>query len=266
MAYNAKTAMRTTSSLLKILMSNYKDNPPLKELSHDDCKNALRLSYKIEIDEDDNTDEDYTLQTKILKDYRNDNFIKNISNIIINVIKKDEKQSQSVYNTDINRLTYFIKKTLDHWIVDKAGINFNKLVIEPILNTIISLINEYYNYLIKYNKSLCDKLEEYKIKNNKRKTDKIHEIMELNNLDIITSNNIIKECKTTKYIKTISKNVSPHLQFIKDDNKDNKDNKDNQDSDDDDDIIIESFNKLDNNKLFDFYKKCVDNGIIKNVD
>ena len=252
-------------------MANYKDNPPLKKLTHDDCKEALKQSYKIVNKEE--IIEDYTLQIKILNDFRNDKFITNISNIIIDVIKKDDKHMQAVYNTDINRLSYFIKKTIDHWIIDKAGINFNKLVIEPILNTILSLINEYYNYLMNYNEKLCDKQEKYRLANNKKKLNKIYEEIEKTNNEIFTAREVKSECKTVKSINYISKKVSPHLQFIKEDHQihnnivNDNDNDNISDNEEVNNIIghniIVIFNEdhKDKDKILNLINKCNNNNI-----
>ena len=232
MAHNASRVMKNTSSLLKLLMTHYKDNPPLKELTYDDCKIAIKKTYNISSDKDsdkDNKEKDknkYILEMSIIDDYSNKIFVDKMSEIILSVIKNDNKHKQSVYNTDINRLHYIIKKTISEWCEDKSGIEVNKLVIIPILDTIKTLIRDYRQYLLNQNEKLREKkLNKYddNYDNYDNKYDDM--LLERINLHILYSNSLLLDFKSFKFVNNISRKISPFLRLMKEEKLNNIDGK-----------------------------------------
>jgi hypothetical protein len=128
-------AINRASSLIKYLIENHNTTPPLKKLNYDECINLLKLDYNC-------SDKDYTLQEKLIKEYKNNLFIKKISQSILKLLNHKNPDKQPIWNTDCTR-NHYIVKTTTSWNEDKAGIKFTECIIKPLLNYIRQLIFEY---------------------------------------------------------------------------------------------------------------------------
>ena len=235
---NVKKAIHSSHTMIKYLMINHKDTPPLEELSFDSCKKMLKSNYNIYDDEDKN-DTVYKLHISILEDYKNNKFIDTNKQIILKTIKKEK--NQSIYNTDSNRLNYVIKTSIYNWIEDKSGINFINLVIKPILTTIITLIKEYHEYIEEKNMDYNNKIDIIKDKlyeleksvinfdddyeqnyNNKYKlqneyNDMILLLKKSSNIlfdQVYYIKNFLYDLETNKYEKILIKELAPHLRIL----------------------------------------------------
>ena len=85
-------------------------------------------------------------------DYSNDKFVEQlmyekkhktlvsfIGDLIVDVYKKEDSATQSIWASDISRLTYILRDMVSgkvDWVVDKKGIKTTKYIIQPILNYI----------------------------------------------------------------------------------------------------------------------------------
>jgi len=85
---------------------------------------------------------------EIIKCNNNNSKIKScadlISSIIVHNYVKSNKQEQSIWNTDINRLTFIIKQVIDNknnWYDDKKGNKINTILISPLIDFFKSQIN-----------------------------------------------------------------------------------------------------------------------------
>jgi len=143
----------------------------------------------------------YIIHSCIIKDFKDGNFIKYISEIILSIIKKDDPSKQSIWNTDSSRLNYAIKLSVNKWSEDKSGLKFSDLVIKPTLIQIKILLDEYKKYILNTFTQLSNqnkKLIGYKLLEN------IPFIEELNT-------NIMSESIT---IKPIIRYLSATLRFL----------------------------------------------------
>ena len=143
----------------------------------------------------------YIIHSCIIKDFKDGNFIKYISEIILSIIKKDDPSKQSIWNTDSSRLNYAIKLSVNKWSEDKSGLKFSDLVIKPTLLQIKILLDEYKKYILDTFTQLSNqnkKLVGYKL------LEKIPFIEELNT-------NIMSESIT---IKPIIRYLSATLRFL----------------------------------------------------
>lgn len=118
-------------NVVSYLVKNYKNAPPLVEF-----KNCSIIKGDL-----DNYVEN------LLYFYNNGKLIKHISDCILNEYKKENKNEQSVWSSDVNRLTYIIKDILKddatEWAYDKKGVNVCRYIITPLLNYIHNEIMEY---------------------------------------------------------------------------------------------------------------------------
>jgi len=65
-----------------------------------------------------------------------------IGDIVIKIYKKDDPKEQSIWNSDVDRMTYAIRAVLDqknskaYWKVDKKGLDVKNFIVKPILEHI----------------------------------------------------------------------------------------------------------------------------------
>jgi len=82
--------------------------------------------------------------------YKDSTFTHFVGKCIVAACKKEDPDEQSVWATDTNRLTMFIKKMMDDdskWISDKKGVQTTKYLIDPILRKIKEMLIEYNKHL-----------------------------------------------------------------------------------------------------------------------
>lgn len=123
---NAGTLMDKSISTFNYVNRNYSDAPALLYL-----KDVTTL--------DEELSEDRVVNA-IIEQYNNDNLPEFIGDIIIKNYKKEDPKTQSIWNSDVDRLTYMIRTLINNknsqWQVDKKGIDTSKNIIFPILKFI----------------------------------------------------------------------------------------------------------------------------------
>ena len=147
-----------------------------------------------------NDNNKYKLEKELINEYVNGTFISYLSDIIANIVKKNDPREQSIWNTDSNRLNYVIKTSVDKWSEDKSAVKFIDLVIKPFLIQIKKLLIDYRNDIV---------LDHLKLS---RETQRETRMEYMNMLQpIIDFETIIMS--ETKIIKPIVKMLSPILRF-----------------------------------------------------
>jgi hypothetical protein len=132
-------AITKATSLIKYLMQNHQNVPPIKKITDKESIKLLRIDY----DCPSKKPNDYILEQRLIYDHYKGNFVKNISKSILNIIDHKKPKTQPIYNTDSSRYNYVIKTTDEAWDEDKAGIKFSEYIIKPFLLSIGELIREY---------------------------------------------------------------------------------------------------------------------------
>jgi BED zinc finger len=135
----AKNSVNTMSYIIK----NFNNAPPLQPI--DDYS---QLQYDVKLLDSDKTIENHDNElVEIMIYYYNENTLdKYLGNFIIKLYKKDDPAQQSLWNSDTNRLTYVIRELLNdksNWFVDKKGIKVCKCIIEPLLEHLIPIVQNY---------------------------------------------------------------------------------------------------------------------------
>lgn len=153
-------------------------------------------------------------------------FDKYIGDFIVRQYKKNDPDSQALWSSDTERLNYFIREFVKHknnqesqcnlnligqnnklkWIIDKKGIKVNTYIIEPLLEYILNIGN---NYINKINEKITtlDNNESWRLVK-----------------DMQAIGEISSSIKNKSLVKDINKYIAPHF-FLNKENKDNKENK-----------------------------------------
>ena len=138
---NHKPTINNYISVKNYVQQNYSDAPPLQKPS----------DYTF-IEFTDN------LIKKIAFEYRHNQFDKFIGDFIISYYKKDKPEEQSIWNSDVARLTYVIKELMgnnkSYWHHDYKGIKTKEYIVDPFLLYIKDLIN---TYLFSFKNLMLDK-------------------------------------------------------------------------------------------------------------
>ena len=169
---SGKAAPTYNISIKKYIQQNYSDAPPLEQLANysllqyknnrnnrndrnnnDECcdndcdnNNDCDDDYdNCDDDRDDDNDDDFI--STLSYNYNNNALHKYIGDFIIKYYKKDNPSQQSMWTSDMSRLTYVIKELLSTnesiWNRDYKGIKTKKYVIDPILKYIKDYIDDY---------------------------------------------------------------------------------------------------------------------------
>ena len=73
-----------------------------------------------------------------------------LGDLIVEEYRKENPKKQSMWSTDVSRLTFILKQTVKNtkngkWITDKNGLDLTKLIIEPLVEKVIDILKEYIN-------------------------------------------------------------------------------------------------------------------------
>ena len=132
-----KEARGLKKSILTILNTNFRDTPSIDYIQEDEFKRELEAEYKAKINDKENK-----LFMRIFSDYENKKLVKSISDIILKIVKKEDKKSQSVFNIDSSRGNY-ATKIEDCWFNDKSGLQLKKYTLEMVIKYMINVLDKF---------------------------------------------------------------------------------------------------------------------------
>ena len=142
-----RAQMRFNRSVMRILKEDFSTNPPLKKITKDQFIKLLEIHYETKYRDKARNEEELTLQNLILQDFENNSIVKVFGKIILNQVRKDSPELQSVFNTDSNRHNYATKINKNMWLNDKLGNKFKELIIDPIIVYMQEIFMPYHRYL-----------------------------------------------------------------------------------------------------------------------
>ena len=146
-----KEARAIKKSILTILNTNFKDTPSIDYIQEDEFKKELEDEYKAKI----NNKED-KLFMRIFSDYENKKLVKSLSDIILKLVKKEDKKTQSVFNIDSARGNY-ATKIEDCWFNDKSGLQLKKYTLEMVIKYMINVLDKFRLKLVEVRKENINK-------------------------------------------------------------------------------------------------------------
>jgi hypothetical protein len=124
----------TSVSAMKYLMTYHKETPPLKSI-----EDFTGMTDKYE--------DDTKLVYALISEYRNDTLAAKLANHLVLEYKKEDPSKQSIWSSDVGRLTYVIRNAVSDgrviWSTDKNGIQVTTIVIKPILNYVKPILQKF---------------------------------------------------------------------------------------------------------------------------
>lgn len=119
------------------LSMTYNSAPNMKLLSDFAIfKNRKRINSSESME---GTDED--LLEIIINAYQNDHLVEFIGGALVSYYKTENPQDQCIWNSDTERLTYFIRRNFN-WKIDKKGIKTETLIIAPALSHFYDILQK----------------------------------------------------------------------------------------------------------------------------
>lgn len=154
----ASVTVNKSMSALSFCMANYKNAPqlaPIEDIS------KIKVEYK----------DDTYFAKEIVSKYQNSKLVEYIGDFIVNIYKKEDCSQQSIWSSDVSRLTYIISEAVEKnkttWTTDKNGIKVGELIVKPTLEYIKKLLQIFVqdcsDEIMSDNisASRCDRLGEY---------------------------------------------------------------------------------------------------------
>jgi hypothetical protein len=187
-------AITKATSLIKYLMQNHQNVPPIKKITDKESIKLLRIDY----DCPSKKPNDFVLEHRLIYDHYSNKFVKNISKSILNIIDHKKPKIQPIYNTDSSRYNYVIKTTDEAWDEDKAGIKFSDYIIKPFLLSINELIRDYRE----------TKIETVNMRKNTLRENEEH-------IDLLSKTlKLESDINNERLITPILKELSPFLRYL----------------------------------------------------
>jgi len=126
----ASSTKGSNGSVTSTLYEHYQNNPPLKEIEYMKLNSLIKPKSKL-VDE-------------MISCYKHNTLHEFLSRFILNIYKKKNYAEQSLFASDTSRLSYMIKETIydnvSEWVPDKKGVKTKKLIIQPLTNHVIDLL------------------------------------------------------------------------------------------------------------------------------
>jgi len=141
---NADVSMVTAKSTNKSMnmmshaMKYWANAPPMRQLEGKEALKLITFENKSK----------HPIEDVILHQFNSGTLYRFLGNVLIKEFKKEDEVDQSLWTTDSARLCFIIKQIVgdeggDGWITDKSGIEITKLLISPLVNRVIEMMNDY---------------------------------------------------------------------------------------------------------------------------
>jgi len=213
-------------SVKNYLQHNYPDAPALIELDDYSKIKYDQTNKNNHSEEEENNDrENDEFVENLVYNYNHTHLHKYLGDFIIQYYKKDNPAEQSMWTSDVSRLTYIIKELLKNnksvWNHDYKGTKTKTYIIDPLLKYIKKYMDDYWiKHIDDCKKTNVEKLNKY----NKIYTSIYKIKQDINNG--VLGNDIIRH--VAPYFSMNKKDeITQTSCFIDDEDEDNEDNEDN---------------------------------------
>jgi hypothetical protein len=150
---NAKNVGKSMN-MMKYAMVHFKDAPPLLSLDQNQVFEMLEYD-QIKVKEPnkpvkpkDEVNDEYI--TQVLYNYENKAMDSFFGNFIVNFFNTEEMKDRKFWTSDVSRLSFIIMQVVNRegereWNHDKTGKKFVDLVIDPMFDEVVKLLDEFVN-------------------------------------------------------------------------------------------------------------------------
>ncbi len=215
---NSASTLDKSMDALTFLMTHRKNAPELRKLTHKKAQELLTNEAK--------------LYTHLLHHNEEKTLDQYIGEIILTHVKKNNPDEQSVWNSDVSRLTFLIREIVDEsptWLRDPKGAAFNEKIIVPIINVIKTYLEKCL-HSTNPDKVSLDTDSENESDNESEKSESEHDKMRRTGRILDT----IETLKSKTYKKSLSEYVASHIPLHKPDKIKKKNKQKSNDSTDND--------------------------------
>lgn len=133
---NKTTSNTYNISVKNYIQQNYSNAPPLTKLDN----------YSL-IEQGNENESD--LISNLIYNYNHSQLDKYLGNFLVKYYKKDDSSKQSIWNSDVSRMTYIIKELLENkksiWNHDYKGVKTKEYIITPLVKYIREYIADHLN-------------------------------------------------------------------------------------------------------------------------
>ena len=194
---NNSEVTKKSMNIMTYALKHFDDAPPISLLQDDKFDEMTKcLVY----DDDGNKKTNKSVEEIIIFHFKKDTLVKVLSELITNEYKKDDPTKQSIWSSDISRLTFIVKDIIgktkkSKWVTDKKGLHITQTIINPMMEIIKDKLIKYVN--------MSGKLVNKSIKNGKN-TENILARMHDANLVLVA-------IKLGKIHSEILRHIAPYL-------------------------------------------------------
>jgi hypothetical protein len=144
---NAKNTGKSMN-MMKYAMVNFKDAPPLLSLDQTQVYQLLDYDQKHTNKPKDQINTDYIIP--VLRYYENKVLNEFFGEFIVNYFNTEEMKDRKFWTSDVSRLSFIIMQVVNRegereWNHDKTGKKFIDLVIDPMFDEVVKLLDEFVN-------------------------------------------------------------------------------------------------------------------------
>ena len=144
---NNSEVTKKSVNVMTYALKHFQDASPVGLLEDDKFDEMTKfLIY----DEDGNKKTNKSVEEIIIFHYKKDTLIKVLGELIVNKYKKTNPKKQSIWSSDISRLTFIVRDIIgktkkSKWITDKKGIHITQTVINPMMDIIKKRLIKFVN-------------------------------------------------------------------------------------------------------------------------
>jgi hypothetical protein len=195
---NNSETIKKSMSALSYVAKQYPNAPPIEELEYDKFNQITKcLMY----DKKSKKKINYSIEEIILFYFKNDKLPEILGKAIVEEYKKDNPNNQSMWASDVSRLTFIVKSVMgktkkSKWISDKNGVHFTELIIKPMFDII--------------KEKMRDFIKDERLEDSEIRDDKMEDITtRLSNMQL--AGELIAMINLNKYDTKVLKYVTPYF-------------------------------------------------------
>ena len=142
---NNSETIKKSMNVLTFVTKQYPNAPPMEQLEHDQFN---KITKSLMYDNKNKKKTNHSLEEIILFYFERNKLAEILGKAIVEEYKKDDPNDQSMWASDVSRLSFIVKNVIgktnkSKWISDKNGVHLTELIIKPMFEIIKKKMKEY---------------------------------------------------------------------------------------------------------------------------